>query len=219
MAFPVQSQSFLLYGQDNNLLNAYMMQKNSSQTVENTGDDLSHDDMIVAIAQNQDKDAFITLFEYFAPRLKSFLMRGGTNPDLADELAQETMLSVWQKAKSFNPQRASASTWIFTIARNKRIDAFRKAKRPEPDIDKFELADINTVMPDVQISNDEEALALTEALKNLPEDQAALIRKSYFEEKTHMAIAEEENIPLGTVKSRIRLALEKLRHHLGGLNA
>ena len=74
-------------------------------------------------------------------------------------------------------------------------------------------------MPDVQISNDEEALALTEALKNLPEDQAALIRKSYFEEKTHMAIAEEENIPLGTVKSRIRLALEKLRHHLGGLNA
>ena len=219
MAFPVQSQSFLLYGQDNNLLNAYMMQKNSSQTVENTGHDLSHDDMIVAIAQNQDKDAFITLFEYFAPRLKSFLMRGGTNPDLADELAQETMLSVWQKAKSFNPQRASASTWIFTIARNKRIDAFRKAKRPEPDIDKFELADINTVMPDVQISNDEEALALTEALKNLPEDQAALIRKSYFEEKTHMAIAEEENIPLGTVKSRIRLALEKLRHHLGGLNA
>jgi RNA polymerase sigma factor (sigma-70 family) len=219
LAFPVQSQSFLLYGQDNNLLNAYMMQKNSSQTVENTGDDLSHDDMIVAIAQNQDKDAFITLFEYFAPRLKSFLMRGGTNPDLADELAQETMLSVWQKAKSFNPQRASASTWIFTIARNKRIDAFRKAKRPEPDIDKFELADTNTVMPDVQISNDEDALALTEALKNLPEDQAALIRKSYFEEKTHMAIAEEENIPLGTVKSRIRLALEKLRHHLGGLNA
>ncbi len=217
MSFSGQSQRFSLYEQENNLLNAYMMQKNSAHITDSANNTPSHEDMIVAIAEKQDKDSFVELFEYFAPRLKSFLMRGGTNPDLADELAQETMLSVWQKAGSFNPDQARASTWIFTIARNKRIDAFRKAKRPEPDIDNFEIEDKSIVMPDIRITSDEQAAALSMALKSLPEEQASLIRKSYFEEKTHMDIAAEENIPLGTVKSRIRLALDKLRHSLGGL--
>lgn len=197
------------------------MSKSNTKALENnkvgSQQDMSHEDMIVAIAKDQNRDAFIALFDYFAPRLKSFLMRGGTAPDLADELAQETMLTVWQKAGSFNPGHARASTWIFTIARNKRIDAFRKMKMPQPDIDKIPLEDTTIVPADIQINNDEQAAALTDALKALPEDQAALIRKSFFEEKTHAAIAEEEHIPLGTVKSRIRLALDKLRYHLGGL--
>lgn len=175
----------------------------------------SHEDLIVAIAESKDRQAFIRLFEYFAPRVKSFLMRGTANPDLADELAQETMLAVWQKAASFDPKRAKASTWIFTIARHKRIDAFRKMKRPEPDIENFHLEDENAAKPDENLDDAKNTALLAEAIKNLPEDQSILIRKSFFEEKTHSDIAKETDLPLGTVKSRIRLALEKLRYQIG----
>ena len=223
MSFSAHAWCFSLYGQDNNLLNRVMGQKDTTMknsiAEKDSGAESgpSHEDLIVAIAKSADKQAFIQLFEYFAPRVKSFLMRGNTNPDLADELAQETMMAVWHKAGSFKPEQAKASTWIFTIARNKRIDAFRKMKRPEPDIDNFSIEDENAARPDDNLDAMKNARALADAIKNLPEEQSILIRKSFFEEKTHSDIADELDLPLGTVKSRIRLALEKLRYHIGDM--
>ena len=171
----------------------------------------SHEDMLLAVARNRDRASFIELFEYFAPRIKSFLMKGGTGAELADELAQETMLSVWQKAGSYNPAQAAASTWIFTIARNKKIDVLRKDRHFHVDIDEIvPLADQNSD-PNQDIARTEEQEGLAGAIKKLPPEQARLIEKSFFEDKSHAVIAEEEGLPLGTVKSRIRLALEHLR--------
>lgn len=167
-------------------------------------------DLLLAVARHQDKDAFAELFEYFAPRIKSFLMKGGAAPDQADELAQETMITVWQKAGSFDPAKSSASTWIFTIARNKRIDAIRKTPRPEMDADELDIAD-DAPTAAAAIAQDEESDIMARAIQSLPPEQADLLYKSFFEDKTHADIAKETNLPLGTVKSRIRLALERLR--------
>ena len=180
-----------------------------NSTIDYSGDDFNA--MICAIAENEDKEAFIALFEHFAPRIKSFLMKGGANPELADELAQETMLTIWNKAGSYNPKQAAASTWIFTIARNKRIDSIRKTKRYDPDpSDPILLAD-DGPSPRQNALHKEEMDVLAQALETLPEEQAELVKKSFFEDKSHAVIAEETGIPLGTVKSRIRLALERLR--------
>lgn len=173
------------------------------------GDDFNA--MIRAIAENKDKKAFITLFEHFAPRVKSFLMKGGASPELADELAQETMLTIWNKAESYNPKQAAASTWIFTIARNKRIDMIRKTKRHGINPEDPMLLEDTSPGPRHNALHNEEVNILADALKDLPEQQAELIRKSFFEDKPHAEIAQETGIPLGTVKSRIRLALERLR--------
>ena len=177
--------------------------------IDYSGDDFNA--MICAIAENEDKDAFIALFEHFAPRVKSFLMKGGADPELADELAQETMLTIWNKAKSYNPEQAAASTWIFTIARNKRIDMIRKTKRYDVDpSDPILLAD-DGPSPRQNALYKEEMKVLADAIETLPEEQAELVKKSFFEDKSHAEIADETGIPLGTVKSRIRLALERLR--------
>lgn len=167
--------------------------------------------LLLSVAEKEDQEAFASLFDYFAPRIKSFLMKGGAAPDAADELAQETMLAVWQKAKTFDPARASASTWIFTIARNKRIDALRKTVRPE--FDPADAEDIKDDAPSIneKMAQQEESDAVAQAIKALPADQADLLYKSFFEDKSHADIAAETKIPLGTVKSRIRLAMDKLR--------
>lgn len=178
-----------------------------------TGNDLSQtpEDLLAEVGQARSREAFIRLFEHFAPRLKSFLMRGGFNSDIADELAQETMLAVWDKAASYNAAKAAASTWIFTIARNKRIDYMRRPKLPElTDHELDQMADSNAAA-DLHINHAEEATALAKAMKDLPPEQAELIQKAFFEEKTHSDIAAETNLPLGTVKSRIRLALDRMR--------
>lgn len=167
-------------------------------------------DLLIAVGKKQDREAFAALFAYFAPRIKSFLIKGGASPDQADELAQETMIAVWQKAESFDAAKASPSTWIFTIARNKRIDALRKTPRPEMDADDLELAD-DTPNASEDILRDEETDIMAEAIQGLPAEQADLLYKSFFEDKTHADIAKETNLPLGTVKSRIRLALDRLR--------
>lgn len=166
--------------------------------------------LLQAVGKKQDKAAFAELFEYFAPRIKSFLLKGGANPDQADELAQETMIAVWQKAGQFDPAKASASTWIFTIARNRRIDALRKVSRPEVDADDLDLAD-DALPASEMLSQQEETDIMADAISALPPEQADLLYKSFFEDKTHADIAKETNLPLGTVKSRIRLALDRLR--------
>lgn len=175
----------------------------------------SFEDLLLAVGATRNRDAFIRLFEYFAPRVKSFLMKGGMAPDAADELAQETMLSVWDRADSFNPARAAASTWIFTIARNKRIDALRKRKMPEVELDDPLLVDADAPLPDDIIHRDQETRIVADAIRALPPEQAELIQKAYFEEKTHSDIAAETHLPLGTVKSRIRLALDRMRQTVG----
>lgn len=175
-------------------------------------DELSFEDLLRDVGKNKNKDSFAGLFEYFAPRIKSYLMKGGADENTADELAQETMLSVWDKAKSYDPSKAAASTWIYTIARNKRIDALRKNKGFNVDLDDLPLLeDENSASPAQDMVHSEESENIMRALQNLPEEQADLIRKSFYDDMTHNEIAEETGIPLGTVKSRIRLALERLR--------
>ncbi|MEM7650741.1 MAG: sigma-70 family RNA polymerase sigma factor [Pseudomonadota bacterium] len=168
-------------------------------------------ELLHALGQEKNKEAFIALFDHFAPRVKSFLMKGGASPEAADELAQETMLTVWNKADKYDPKQAAASTWIFTIARNKRIDALRKTKRHDPNPSDPLLLEDDAPSPRDNAIQKQDTSVIADALEKLPEEQADLIRKSFFEDKSHAVIAEETGIPLGTVKSRIRLALERLR--------
>lgn len=170
----------------------------------------THAALIRRIANARDKSAFVELFDYFAPRVKSFLMKGGTNETLADELAQETMLAVWEKAASFNPAKSAPSTWIYTIARNKKIDHLRKGVRYDLDIDDMDHEDSAPNAADQIIAADE-TKAIAEAIKTLPAEQADLIRRAFFDGKSHSEIADDTKLPLGTVKSRMRLALDRLR--------
>ena len=177
-----------------------------------TGSARPHDALILSIARTKDRADFVELFQYFAPRVKSYLLRGGMGDGLAEELAQETMLAVWNKAEGFNPARASASTWIFTIARNKKIDHMRKGVRYDVDIDALENETQSDEPSAAQgMIHQQETTRIAEAIQKLPAEQADLIRESFFEGKSHADIAAEKKIPLGTVKSRLRLALERLR--------
>jgi RNA polymerase sigma-70 factor (ECF subfamily) len=165
------------------------------------------DALIGRIAAVSDRAAFAELFQHFAPRVKSYGMRLGAPGPAAEELAQETLLKVWRNAAQFDPARASASTWIFTIARNLRIDAQRRDRPPpEPaeDVDPSPLAD-------AVISGAEQEARVRRALGGLTPEQLQVIQLSYFSETPHAAIAESLGLPLGTVKSRLRLAMGRLR--------
>lgn len=172
-------------------------------------------DLIEAIATRQDRVAFARLFNHFAPRVKAFIMRGGADAEAAQEVAQEALIMVWRKAASFDRTRASATTWLYTIARNKRIDLLRRNNRPAIDAE-----DWLTVFAPEDEDADKSVLAgqtytrVKELLSGLSADQLVVIEKAFFEDKTHTAIAEELKLPLGTVKSRIRLALGRLRDAL-----
>ncbi len=170
---------------------------------------------IVAVAASADRGAFAVLFAHFAPRIKSYLVRLGAGAALAEEIAQETMLAVWRKARLFDPAKADAATWIFTIARNQRIDALRRERRPE--IAAFELTPDQSAEPagDDRVAALERARLLQAAIAQLPPEQAEVVRLSYFEDKPHGEIEAALGIPLGTVKSRLRLAVARLREALG----
>lgn len=169
-------------------------------------------ELIKKVDTLKDTSAFEELFNHFAPRVKAFLMKSGADPQMAEECSQEVMATVWRKAHLFDPARASVSTWIFTIARNKKIDAIRKLNRPEPE----QLYPEQDYEPDqeevVELQQETERLAT--ALGELPEKQRVLIENAYLGELSHSEIAEITGLPLGTIKSRIRLALEKLRHSM-----
>jgi RNA polymerase sigma factor (sigma-70 family) len=158
-----------------------------------------------------DREAFAHLFEHFAPRLKAYLMRLGTSAGAAEDLAQEAMLTLWRKAALFDPAKASVATWLFTIVRNLRIDVLRKERRPD-----FDPADPGLMPEQERDADDMLAMAQSEAavrkaLKDLPPAQAEIVALSFFADKPHSQIAAELQIPLGTVKSRLRLALARLR--------
>jgi RNA polymerase sigma-70 factor (ECF subfamily) len=174
-----------------------------------------HEDLLVRVGAMRDKPAFIELFHYFAPRIKSYLLKHGADESTAEEIAQNTMITVWEKAHSYSPAKAAASTWIFTIARNKRIDALRKQKFVEVNSDSPALAQAAAAEPQESYADAQTIEKLSSALKGLPEEQSRLIRMAFFEDHSHREISEKTKLPLGTVKSRLRLALEKLRRALG----
>jgi RNA polymerase sigma-70 factor (ECF subfamily) len=167
--------------------------------------------LILAIAQRRCRDSFAELFNRFAPKLKSYLTKLGCRPEQAEELAQEAMLTVWRKADYFDPARAGASTWIFTIARNLRIDAIRRERRPDDLLDDPALQPEAPPSADVLMAAGERESQLREALVALPEEQAQVVRLSFFSDKPHSEISLELGVPLGTVKSRLRLAMTRLR--------
>jgi RNA polymerase sigma factor (sigma-70 family) len=168
--------------------------------------------LVFRVRDHQDKAAFASLFRHFAPRVKAFLMKSGANDALAEECAQDVMATLWQKAHLFDPTRASVGTWVFTIARNRRIDALRKSRRPEPE----DLPWGPEPEPDQAevFEAREETKRLGQALAELPEKQRALIVRAFYGDVSHSALAAETGLPLGTIKSRIRLALDRLRQHM-----
>ena len=160
-----------------------------------------------------DREAFRSLFEHFAPRVKGLMLKAGASSDDAEEIAQETLLAVWRKAAQFDPVSAGASAWIYTIARNLRIDQVRRAARTGTGDHKAELdylVDPAEPADDLMARNDE-AGRIASALSSLSEEQSMAIRLSFIEERPHPEIADVLGIPLGTVKSRIRLAMNRLR--------
>lgn len=170
--------------------------------------------MIVKIAASQDRAAFADLYRHFAPRVKSFVLKGGITDQAAEEIAQETLLMVWRKAAQFDPQKAAASTWIFTIARNKRIDFHRRTNKPALKEDDFLHMASEDTTQDNTVEMEQASAATRTQLDKLPEEQKQVIQKAFMEEKSHAVVAEELGLPLGTVKSRIRIALRKLRGQL-----
>ncbi|MFC6854068.1 sigma-70 family RNA polymerase sigma factor [Marivibrio halodurans] len=164
-----------------------------------------------AVAQERSKVAFARLFDHFAPRIKAYLVRSGSDMGAAEELVQEAMLIVWRRAESFDRAQASVATWMFTIARNKRIDAYRRMSRPELDPDDPALAPQPEPMQDDSVGADETAQAIRTAIADLPEEQAEMLRLAFYEDLAHSEIAEKTGLPLGTVKSRLRLAIGKMR--------
>jgi len=190
----------------------WSLRQNKGSVVPKTEAETDWAGLLIRVRDDQDRTAFAGLFRHFAPRVKGFLMKSGAGAALAEECAQDVMATLWQKAHLFDPARASVATWVFTIARNKRIDALRKSRRAEPE----ELDWGPAPEPDQAevMEARQETEKLGRALAGLPLKQRALIEQAFFGDLSHSEIAAETGLPLGTIKSRIRLALDKLRHDM-----
>lgn len=171
--------------------------------------------LLLAVGRDHDRAAFGQLFAHFAPRVKAYLIRLGASGAQAEELAQEALVIVWRKAALFDPAKASASTWLFTIARNLRIDAIRRERRPEFDPDDPAFVIDPEPQADGLMMQEEAEVRVREVIQSLPQDQADVVRLSFFADKPHSIIAAELGVPLGTVKSRLRLAMARMRAALG----
>ena len=165
-----------------------------------------------AVAVRRDRSAFAKLYRWYAPRIKAYVRRIGADSAVAEELAQETLIAVWRKAGTFDPRRARPSTWLFTIARNKCIDMVRRERRPE--INPEDPALPRPARTDIEASyaTSETESLLRQAIEKLPREQAEILRLSYYEDKSQRDIAVELGLPLGTVKSRTRLAFDRIRY-------
>ena len=171
--------------------------------------------LIKRVANDGDEDAFALLFEHFAPRVKGFLIKTGSDPETAEDIAQGTFVVIWRKAAQFDPATAGVAAWIFTIARNQRIDAARRTLRHDRTLQAWETWEIETAdSPEKIHARHEDALRISRALTHLSEEQSTVIRLSFIEGKAHGEIASALGLPLGTVKSRIRLAMNRLRELL-----
>lgn len=171
------------------------------------------DEELVARVSRGDRDAFAAMFQRYAGRVKSYLMRLGAPPAVAEDLAQDAMVAVWRRASSFDPARAKVSTWVFVISRNAWIDKLRR--------ERVELSYRETVdepfdgeeAPDDAVERTQTEAQMQEALATLSDEQKQVVRLAFFEDKPHSEVATVLKLPLGTVKSRLRLALIKLRAH------
>ncbi len=173
----------------------------------------SHEQLIMAVACHRDREAFARLFDHFAPRLKAWLMKGGASENDAEDFAQDTMMTVWRKADLFDPRKAKAATWIFTIARNKRLDRLRRDSRPLP-VPEITLDVEEVPRPDEILASSQDASRVRAALSKLKPDQIEVLQMAFFVGQPHSEIATVLGLPLGTVKSRIRNAMAKLRQML-----
>lgn len=171
--------------------------------------------LVQAIAVRHDREAFKELFRFYAPRIQTMLMRGGATSEAAEDLAQETLIAVWHKAARYDAERATVSAWIFTIARNLRIDRFRRDQRSQLH-HVYELVQpTEAPPPDAPLETVERESLIRTALDGLPQEQVRVVELSFFEGQAHGDIAKTLGIPLGTVKSRLRLAMVRLREFLG----
>jgi RNA polymerase sigma-70 factor (ECF subfamily) len=189
----------------------------NTRLAENPASDASHFTFLIEqIAQHRDREAFAELFAYYAPRVKGYLMRLGSSDGQAEEVTQEAMLAVWNKAHMFDAKKAAVSTWLFTIARNRRVDILRSQKYPELDANDPALIGDAPAQPDEEVIEAREGEEVREALQKLPTEQKELVRLAFYNGWSHAKIAEQSNLPLGTVKSRLRLAFSRLRDALDG---
>lgn len=169
--------------------------------------------LLRAVAQQRDRAAFVQLFSHYAPRIKAHLLARGATEVVAEELAQEVMLMVWQKAAQFDPRKGSASAWIYTAARHALIDRVRHDKHPALEWDDPAMTP-PAPLADDQLAAAQSAAAVREAVGQLPAEQAAVLQQAYVGGQTLQAIADQARLPLGTIKTRVRLALERLRRTL-----
>ena len=167
--------------------------------------------MVEAIAARQDRGAFTRVFAYYAPRVKAYLVRLGLDGAQAEEVTQEVMVAVWRKAASFDARQASVSTWIFRIARNRRIDVFRRDQRETLDANDPAFEPAAEAAPDSAALASERETQVRRAMQELPPEQRELVRRAFYEDLSHSEIAASTGVPLGTVKSRLRLAFAKLK--------
>jgi len=171
--------------------------------------------LVKSVAEHRDREAFSLLFDHFVPRLEAYLQRLGSDRAMAEEISQDVMMTLWRKAQLFDPQKSSVTTWLYRIARNRRIDAARRDRldyRDPMDATFGDVADDRELDSTVDVQRREEVLRT--AIKDLPEEQLTLVRLAFFESLSHSTIAERTGLPLGTVKSRIRLAFTRLRRTL-----
>lgn len=170
---------------------------------------------LLAVRNRRDRDAFAHLFDHFAPRLKAMLLRSGLRDGSAEDIVQDVMLAVWNRAGQFDPHRAQAASWIYRIARNRQIDLARRKPLPLPET----IEEPPDLEPDAEqiLALRQEATLLREALRHLSSEQRTTIQKAFVEDLPYSQISQMTGLPLGTIKSRIRLGLDRLRHELRGL--
>ena len=176
-------------------------------------DTAGHAALAAEVARVRDRDAFTVLFDFYAPRIQLFLLRMRVERSLADEIAQDAMLTLWQKAHLFDPAKSSLATWLTRIARNRRIDLLRRDRVDyrDPFEHALDLADDSRPGAGLQMEAEEREAILRAAIADLPEEQVLLVKLAFFEGLTHSQVAAETGLPLGTVKSRLRLAFSRLR--------
>lgn len=171
--------------------------------------------LLVAIGRERDQEAFKLIFEFFAPRIRTFIGRRGADRSGIEDVVQETFVNIWRKAHLYDADKASATTWVYTVARNARIDLLRKNAHPAVDLSDPALVADPVATPHQEMLHVEESARLERALAVLPPEQTEVLRLAFFADMPHGEVAEKLQLPLGTVKSRIRLALRRIRLEFG----
>lgn len=179
------------------------------------GGQRTDEDLVAAVAGFRDRAAFAELFRRYAGRIKAFLMRSGAANDEAEEAVQEVMVTLWRRAETYDPAKAAVRSWIYTIARNKRIDLLRRARRPEPDPEDPTFRPEPEPTAETRFAGVERDAEVRRALATLSDDQLTVVRLAFFSGLSHSEIAERLDTPLGTIKSRLRLSFRRLRDTLG----